>query len=92
MIRQTKRQKQIQCVYLSWSHNGTEISFKTTECSESANFIDGETPFYVNRNYGNGQIGEHFRDRDGDDDCNDGHLTDAVELRSLRKPQIVLAV
>ena len=79
---------QIQCVYLSWSHNGTEISFKTTECSESANFIGGETPFYVNRNHGNGQIGENFRDRDGDDDCNncnDGHLTDAVELRSLRK-------
>ena len=60
-----------------------------------ANFIGGEKPFYINRNYGNGQIGEHFRDCDGDDDCddcNDGHVTDAVELRSLRKPQIVPAV
>ena len=40
----------------------------------------------VNYNHGHSHIDEHFRDYD---DCNDGHVTGAVELRSLRKPQIV---
>ena len=47
--------------HLSWSHNGTEISFKTTECSESVRIFLIAIMAY-------GHIGNLFWDLDDDDD------------------------
>ena len=47
--------------HLSWSHNGTEISFKTTECSESARI-------FLVAIMAHGHIGNNFWDLDDDDD------------------------